>query len=178
MQAMIGAPSLRLGGLAALLLIGAVASPVGGAATSIAARGVRGWSAGLQGSAMAGRAGSLRLRGGSPRKKLSVRPLCTLHFPKAAWDVADFWHFCPTGTSRDPPRTPSHPAPPGPSAHNTRSGKGGCFCPASTAHHPIHSRAPIFSPCPKIRTIQERRATLAGEVLAHDFLLAQHLTLT
>ena len=33
-----------------------------------------------------------------------------------------------------------------------------------------------FSPFPKIRTIQEHRATLAGEVLAH-FLVAQHLTL-
>jgi len=86
MQAMVGAPSLRLGGLAALLLIGAVASPVGGAATSVVARGVRGWSAGLQGSAMAGRAGSLRLRGGTPaRKKLSVRPLFShLGFPKGS----------------------------------------------------------------------------------------------
>ncbi|KAJ1479573.1 hypothetical protein T484DRAFT_1813888 [Baffinella frigidus] len=55
--------------LAALLLIGAVASPVGGAATSVAARGARGWGAGLQVPAMAGRAGSLALRGGAAKKK-------------------------------------------------------------------------------------------------------------
>ena len=71
---------------------------------------------------------------------------------------------------RTRPRQGSAPRTPG-------AERGGRFCPASTAHHPIHSRAPIFSPCPKIRTIQERRATLAGEVLAHDFLVAEHLTL-